>query len=145
MTAPCTKQKGGHRTMARWGKWRPIEEIIDDPSLQDKRGVYQVRMVDERNRPLSIHRIAETDPNGIIYIGQSVGLRRRLLDFYRGNHSGGGMYWLVFRRLNKVIPHRLQVRVMASADDNTETNLIRGYFREFCELPPFNSTVRGGK
>lgn len=137
--------------MPRWGQWQAIESVRYNIDLLRRMGLYQIRMVDEQNNPIPIPRVAGVDTEGIIYMGKSVRLRARIEDFSRGNHSGGGMYFLIYRRLMKYEPYRghsLQFRVMTctEADAKTkEANMLRRYFRRFCELPPFNSTVPGGK
>jgi hypothetical protein len=136
--------------MPNWGKWQAIESIYNNVDLIGRKGVYQIRMVDN-NRPIPIPRLRGVDNEGVAYIGQSVRLRPRIEDFLRGKHSGGGMYYLAYPRLRRCEPykgHSLQVRFMACAEadmKNRETNMLRRYFRRFCELPPFNSTVPGGK
>ena len=137
--------------MARWGKWQAIEGIYHNMDLLDKKGLYQIRMVDMGNKPLPIPRIGGIDPDGIIYIGKTKRLRRRIEAFLGGRHSGGGMYFRVYRRLKRREPYRehsLQFRVMAGTDNNITTRereMLQRYLRRFCELPPFNSTVPGGK
>jgi hypothetical protein len=137
--------------MARWRKWRAIEEVYYDLDLLDKEGLYQIRMVDRNNVPISIPRIKGIDTEGILYMGKSVRLRPRIEAFWRGSHSGGGFYYRAYRRLRKYKPykeHSLQCRVMAITESDTtakERSMLQRYFRRFCELPPFNSTVPGGK
>ncbi len=138
--------------MGNWGKWRNIECIYDDLDILNKQGLYQIRMADRYNNPIPIPRLVGTDEGGIIYIGQSKRLRSRIEDFYCGRHSGGDMYGLVRLRLKRnkrYIGYSLQYRHMNINDsetmEKTETRMLRRYFREHCELPPFNSTVPGGK
>jgi hypothetical protein len=138
--------------MGNWGKWRNIEGVYYDTEMLNKQGLYQIRMVDTYNNPIPISRLAETDESGIIYIGQSTKLRPRIENFYCGRHSGGGMYGLVRLRLKRNKRYKgysLQYRYMNIYDSDmmkkVETNLLRSYFRKYCELPPFNSTVPGGK
>ena len=138
--------------MGNWGKWRKIECIYDDLDILNKQGLYQIRMADIYNNPIPIPRLVGTDEGGIIYIGQSKRLRSRIEDFYCGRHSGGGMYGLVRLRLKRnkrYIGYSLHYRHMNINDsetmEKTETRMLRRYFREHCELPPFNSTVPGGK
>lgn len=109
-------------------------------------------MVKPSDKPLPIPRLAGIDSNGIIYIGESVELRTRIEKFYGGRHSGGGMYNLVRFRLSRYKPYfnyKLQYSYMKIRDLETmeqmETNILRRYFRKYCELPPFNSSVKGGK
>jgi hypothetical protein len=138
--------------LGNWGEWHNIENIYHDIDVLHRQGLYQIRMVNPSNKPLPIPRLAGVDESGIIYIGKSVELRTRIENFYCGRHSGGGMYNLVRLRLRRHKPYNnylLQYRYMKSNDENamekTETNLLRRYFRQYCELPPFNSTVIGGK
>lgn len=138
--------------MGNWVKWRNIENIYNDIDVLHKQGLYQIRMVNSSNNPLPIPRLVGIDESGIIYIGMSVELRTRIENFYCGRHSGGGMYNLVRLRLRRHIPYNgytLQYRYMQISDEEVmekiETNLLRRYFRKYCELPPFNSTVKGGK
>jgi hypothetical protein len=137
--------------MPNWSKWQAIESVYDNTDLQGRKGLYQIRMVDSNNQAIPIPRLRGIDTEGVAYIGQSVRLRKRIEDFLRGYHSGGGMYYLAYQRLKRCEPYRghsLQIRFMVctEADMKTrETNMLRRYFRRFCELPPFNSTVPGGK
>ena len=137
--------------MGRWGKWHEIETIYHDIDILGKKGLYEIRMVDEENNPIPIPRLGSMDPKGIIYIGKSTRLRPRIEDFLAGRHSGGGMYCLVRQKLRRhdlYKRHNLQYRFIVINKDNIETmeaQLLRRYFRKFCELPPFNSSVPGGK
>jgi len=138
--------------MGNWGKWRNIEGVYRDISVLGKQGLYQIRMADTYNNPIPIPRLAGTDESGIIYIGKSTKLRPRIENFYCGRHSGGGMYNLVRLRLKgnkRYKGYYLQYRYMninnSEMMENAETRMLRTYFRKYCELPPFNSTVPGGK
>lgn len=138
--------------MGNWGAWRNIKNIYHDIDVSHKQGLYQIRMVNPSDNPLPIPRLAGVDERGIIYIGKSVELRTRIENFYCGRHSGGGMYNLIRLRLRRYKPYNnyiLQYRYMKISDEKvmekTETNLLRRYFREYCEPPPFNSIVTGGK
>jgi len=138
--------------LGNWGKWLNLEGIYHDIDVLNKQGLYQIRMADSSNNPIPIPRLAGIDESGIIYIGKSIKLRPRIENFYCGRHSGGGMYNLVRLRLKRHKPYNgylLQYRYMKINDKEmikkVETNLLRRYFRKYCELPPFNSTVPGGR
>ena len=137
--------------MPKWRKWQAIDSIYSNIGLLGQKGIYQIRVVDKENKPIPIPRLAGIDPEGIVYTGKSVRLRPRIEDFLGGRHSGGGTYFLVYRHLirsERFKNHSLQFRVLAceeSALEVKEANILRKYFHKFCELPPFNSTVPGGK
>jgi hypothetical protein len=138
--------------LSNWGAWHSIENIHHDIDVLHKQGLYQIRMVSPSNKPFRIPRLVGVDDGGIIYIGKSVELRTRIGNFYSGKHSGGGMYNLVRLKLGRHRPYKnylLQYRYMKISDEkvmeDTERNVLRRYFRKYCELPPFNSTVPGGK
>jgi len=136
--------------MERWGKWRAIEEIYNDVDLLREKGLYQIRMIDKGNVPISIPRIKGIDPSGILYMGKSIRLRPRIEAFWRGTRSGG-FYYRAYRQLRKYKPykeHSLQFRVMAVTESDLtakERGMLQRYLHRFCELPPLNSTVPGGK
>lgn len=137
--------------MPKWRKWQPIDSIYSNISLLGQKGIYQIRMVDRDKKPITIPRLAGVDTEGIVYIGKSVRLRPRIEDFLGGRHSGGGSYYLVYRHLirsKRFRTHSLQFRVLTCEEpalEIKEANILRKYFYKFCELPPFNSTVPGGK
>lgn len=137
--------------MPKWRKWQPIEDVYHNVGLLAQKGLYQIRMINPENRTIPIPRLCGVDPEGIVYIGKSIRLRPRIESFLKGRHSGGGLYRLAYQRLRKFQPYRdfsLQFRVIVCAQDEIgvkEANLLRRYFRRFGELPPFNSTVPGGK
>jgi hypothetical protein len=137
--------------MPKWSKWQAIDSIYSNIGLLGQKGIYQIRMVDSENKPIPIPRLAGMDLEGIVYIGKSIRLHQRIEEFSGGRHSGGGTYFLAYRHLmrnEQFRNHSLQFRVLAceeSALEIKEANLLRKYFRNFCELPPLNSTVPGGK
>jgi len=51
--------------------------------VEAKPGVYKLIAVDHNNKPITINRFLDNDPNGILYIGQSVNLRKRLTNMRR--------------------------------------------------------------
>jgi hypothetical protein len=121
-------------------------------------GIYRVRMVDAKGRPVPLQRLCGVDRDGIIYIGRSGkstcksdrSTKKRLGEFFNhGSHSGSWTYWQakkVFQRLKKYEPHRIEAAVICLKDDDIysgEKRALRAYFEEFGELPPFNSSWPG--
>jgi hypothetical protein len=133
--------------MPKWRKWQVIDSVYSNIGLLGKKGIYQIRMVDRENKPIPTPRLAGTDSEGIVYIGKSIRLRHRIEDFLGGRHSGGGTYFLVYRHLirsDRFRNHSLQFRVLVCQEPELEIKEAN-MLRKFCELPPFNSTVPGGK
>jgi hypothetical protein len=133
--------------MPKWRKWQVIDSVYSNIGLLGKKGIYQIRMVDRENKPIPISRLVGTDSEGIVYIGKSIRLRPRIEDFLGGRHSGGGTYFLVYRHLirsDRFRNHSLQFRILACQKPELEIKEAN-MLRKFCELPPFNSTVPGGK
>lgn len=133
--------------MPKWRKWQAIDSVYSNIGLLGKKGIYQIRMVDRENKPIPISRLVGTDSEGIVYIGKSIRLRPRIEDFLGGRHSGGGTYFLAYRHLirsDRFRNHSLQFRILACQKPELEIKEAN-MLRKFCELPPFNSTVPGGK
>ena len=60
----------------KWTEWIPIDAAISGDQQLGAHGVYQIRAVTPRVRPIHIDRILGADPEGILYVGRS-GLKLR--------------------------------------------------------------------
>jgi hypothetical protein len=137
--------------MSGWSGWRSFLTDLDD---DDRRypGVYQIRFIDFEGLPIPIPRIGGVDPRGIGYIGSSVNSALgRVRNFDMNQSSGGQSYYRVRRRLlsrSGFRDHDFEYRISRTARNDAEDiegDEIRKYIDRFCEVPPFNSTVPGGK
>lgn len=138
--------------MSEWSVWRDIKEFSD---LGKCCGVYKIRLTDQAGYPSAIGRFLDHDQDGLLAIGQSVNLARRIKEFrdaYAGKrflqHSVGDRLFLVricqhtsLKLSNvgvQVAVMKLENKAVAQA---AEENLLKTYFKGFGELPPLNSNM----
>ena len=141
--------------MTKWTEWIPIDDAISGNRRLAKHGIYQIRAVTPRGKPIRINRLLGADTEGILYVGRS-GLKprsplrtiaNRLREFLaRGRHSGGITYANACSCLSgarRFAGHRLEVRAMFLDDNITETEwrVLATYFEKHAELPPCNSSA----
>lgn len=113
-------------------------------------GVYQIVATDETGRPLPLDRVAGRDTEGILYIGESTDLLRRLRLFRNQvcpawgattGHAGGDSYLESQPLQNICPPERLHFHFEHCLSFvERETQLIRAYLNHFGEVPPLNLT-----
>lgn len=123
--------------MSKWSNFINVELAISPIGLFASRfGIYQIRAVTPRGKPLQIGRLIKTDPAGIVYIGRSD--RESIATRIRKNVNNPKGYTGVKDRLPK---HHLEARAMTLSADETssrELALLNQYRSEYGELPPFN-------
>lgn len=147
--------------------WTPLSPDAADAEIRSH-AVYQVRLTDAKGQPLPIGRLGGIDTGGILYIGKSDNLSRRLTNWERGPHSGGETYALMRRTEAFARPPLedglLEYRARYPGDISAEypalaelrdgpdseiavirmvakceVALLARYFSRFGELPPCNS------
>lgn len=139
-----------------WRGWDHIGQIDELKFMYRWQGVYAIRLIDAPSeRPIPIGRFLGIDESGILLIGVSNDLGRRLYDFYysyledRRTHSGGRRLHLV-RMLSQfeeeIYPESsMQFRVKRIPDEeqakHEEERLLKSYFKRFGELPPLNTRM----
>jgi hypothetical protein len=70
--------------MASWGNWQEISSIKNlTGGLSRVPGVYKIRLSDSAGRPVPVGRLLGVDRKGVLAIGESVNLARRIKEFYR--------------------------------------------------------------
>jgi hypothetical protein len=88
--------------MLRRVQWSKPYEAVKESFRQlppNQPGVYRIRAFNPRGRPMPIRRLAGTDPDGVLHIGQSRNIRARIPQFYRsartghGNHHAGNEFY----------------------------------------------------
>jgi hypothetical protein len=115
--------------------------------IPKKHGIYEFRCVDENRSPISVSRLKGEDPRGVVYIGSSVNLKKRINGFWKtiqnrneSRHAAGWTY-CSFRYDTVFPPERLQFRYKLVIDTvRNEFDLLLEYRKRFMDLPPLNST-----
>jgi hypothetical protein len=119
----------------------------------DYPGIYQVRMVDSKGKPVAIDRIGGVDEEGLIYVGFSNNVGERIKEFHstlslKGKHDGASTYFLMRQNLvslgHDYASCKLQCTV-TRLPGTSETELrkqeaimLANYFSKYSELPPCN-------
>jgi hypothetical protein len=129
-----------------WSKWQHFDEK-GAHAIPREGGVYQFRCLRDKSLPLSIWRLRKKDSQGIIYIGKSQDLRKRIFDFWstlknrkKTRHAAGWTY-CSFNYFSIFPPRRLQFRYKLAKNPLAEEfELLISYRKQFLDLPPLNST-----
>lgn len=145
--------------MSKWSKWRDISSIKNfAEEIGKSPGVYKIRLADSARRPIHISRLFGDDQDGLLAIGESVDLARRIKEFYNayaartfGHSSMGDRLFLVLMcqyscfKTTYQNNSTVQFRVMKLSDkaeaQAEEEKLLKNYFKEHGELPPLNSSM----
>ena len=133
-----------------WFQWIAIRTLnLSDVTAAS--GVYQIRWAID-GKPTSIDRANGIDKSGLLYIGKTKNLKRRLRAFCRGiferrtTHTAARTYfWDSFDK--KFKPDQLEVRwAVVSKDelDDYEFALLGDYIQAYLDTPPLNIS-RGRK
>lgn len=130
-----------------WSAWLPLtrEALAEVPESD---GGYQLRATDERGLPQTIRRCYGDDAEGLLGIGESGDLRRRLRSLLacmseerKSGHSAGWRY--AYLEMGRVFPlARVQVRYQQTRSRREayelEGQLLSAYVSRHYELPPLN-------
>ena len=145
--------------MSNWSKWQDISSIKNlARELSKVSGVYKIRLSDSAGRPIPVGRLLGIDKKGVLAIGESVNLGRRIKEFHNaytagkfGRHSVGDRLFLVLMcqysrfKTNYQNNSWLQFRVMKlsskAAAQAEEERLLKNYFKAHGELPPLNNNM----
>ena len=145
--------------MSNWSKWQDISSIKNlARELSKVPGVYKIRLSDSAGRPIPVGRLLGIDKKGLLAIGESVNLGRRIKEFHNaytagkfGRHSVGDRLFLVLMcqysrfKTNYRNNSWLQFKVMklsSKADAQAEEErLLKNYFKAHGELPPLNGNM----
>ena len=132
-----------------WSRTYPVFGTPKGLSVGRKPGVYRVRAFGEEGLPMPISRLGGVDPLGILHIGKSVDLERRLNDFRRAArgrrspHKAGVEFakW----RFERVVPiSRLYFDYVETTDEpealRLESVLQNDYRFLLLDRPPLDCT-----
>ena len=113
-------------------------------NVKNSSGVYLILWY-INDKPKPINRFIKTDDMGIISIGSSDNLNRRLKQFIKGRETGSGhssanrLWWYALEDENML--GKMQLKFVFKYVDNyeeEESKLLIGYSDVFGELPPMN-------
>ena len=141
--------------MEEWSNWKEIWRIDDIAVLFKCPGVYKIRLTNEPDNATKIPRFLGVDEEGLLAIGESRNLSRRIRQFYRaysGQSFAHSVAERLFTLLSKIINSnstlknsRIEFSCMKLKDKAEaqiyEERLLKTYFKKFGELPPLNSSL----
>ncbi len=131
--------------MNKWTKWQKfeVENLKGNPK---EPGIYRIRI-----RGIKICRFLGEDKNGILAIGKSNNIFRRLKQFFRSTsgkkgHSEGKTLHLILKSGKlKLDTKNLEYSYCLTETDEQafkcEELEIKKYFKKFGEVPPLNSLI----
>ena len=120
-------------------KWHNLIEALEGNCIPDGPGVYYVK------REWPVNRICGPDPSGLLYIGSTDALKRRL-GLFRGSALDGSEGHVAGQKYNKwgydpfLAPlSELKVRWEETDNPGSDEDVAKQkYTRTFHELPPLN-------
>lgn len=139
------------RRKNKWSQWKYIEK---EPCSYEKSAIYKIRLVNHKGKPITIPRFLKKDKNGILMIGRTKNLKRRLNNFIKAVkenkslHTEGEMFCLIKRIRNFKTQYgsnwRLEYsfkRLYKNQIKKGEEEALKNYFKEYGELPVLNSIL----
>ncbi|KPL01637.1 MAG: hypothetical protein AMJ73_10290 [candidate division Zixibacteria bacterium SM1_73] len=135
--------------MLRGSKWIDIEH---NPSHKGF-GVYRIRLANSKGSQIEIPRFLDKDKDGILLIGRSKDLEKRIKCFRgamkgkRCAHSEGQRLRLIIESTNFNRNYRYKIQYSFRRLQNegqiqkAEERLLKGYFRKYGEPPPLNNNL----
>ena len=133
--------------------WRNLQELVsqDFPQIERKPGIYFLRWVKD-GEPVIITRIAESDSNGLLYVGETKDLRRRFQRIWRGINLEPkaksdniptirkAMFFCKIHEVIKIDEYEVAWQQLASnvEAESQEAAALKLYSEKFKEPPPLN-------
>jgi len=136
--------------MSRWNEWVDLEKNASYKSF----GVYKIRLADSKDYPIEIPRFLDKDKDGILQIGRSIDIERRIKCF-RGAMEGKGYAHAEGQRLNLIkkytsftgryndckIQYSFKKLRNESETKKEEERLLKCYFKRHGEVPPLDNNL----
>ena len=136
--------------MSRWNEWVDLEKNASYKGC----GVYKIRLADSKDRPIEIPRFLDKDKDGILQIGRSKDIEKRIKRF-RGameekeyHHAEGKRLNLIKKYTNFIgrynnckIQYSFKKLQNESEARTEEERLIKCYFKRHGEVPPLNNNL----
>ena len=136
--------------MSRWSSWMDIEENTNHECC----GIYKIRLANSKRYPVAIFRFLDKDKNGILQIGRSVNIKKRIRRF-RGAiggkeyaHAEGRRLHIVKKYTNFIerhenykIQYSFKKLLSKKKTEREEERLLKCYFKRHGEVPPLNNNL----
>ena len=136
--------------MSKWNKWMDIEK---NPNYNGC-GVYKIRLINPKGFPVEIPRFLDKDKDGILMIGHSEDIERRI-KYFRGAmegkeyaHAEGQRMYLIKKYTNFMESHnnfKIQYSFKKLPSKNEaqkeEERSLKCYFKRYGEVPPLNNNL----
>jgi hypothetical protein len=128
--------------MEKWSKWINLTKE-NLKKVPEESGIYKI------SYPKKINRLKGSDKDGILMIGMSSNLRKRINEFFldikkKGEpksfyHSEGYRFWVL--KLEEYFPiEKLRFKFMVTKNNKkTEEDELVKYQDRYLELPPLNN------
>lgn len=139
--------------MPIWSKWTDIKMNPNHKGY----GVYKIRLVSPKESPIEIPRFLDNDREGILQIGRSEDIERRIrafrgaIDKKKYAHAEGKRLRLIMdyctnfmkNHSNCKFQYCFQKLPNKSKAKTEEERLIKCYFKKYGEVPPINNNLPG--
>jgi len=120
--------------------------------------VYKIRLADSNGSPIKIPRFLDKDEDGILVIGQSENIERRI-GYFRGAMEGKEYAHAEGQRMHLIknfpsfmeshsdckIQYSFKNLPSKSEAEREEERLLKCYFKRYGEVPPVNNNLPGEK
>lgn len=133
----------------KWNNWEKLDSKCDHAAA----AVYEFRLVSEKSQPYKFPRWFAVDKNGILSIGETGDMQKRLKQFINGfnrcnGHSEANLLFLINKHcsLNDIFSnYEIEYRYIPVSSKEyakqCEEILIKDYVKSFGEVPPLNSAI----
>ena len=134
-----------------WTEWVLIEKL-DFTRITTTSGVYEIG-ASINGQPQPINRAKDVDKNGLLYIGKTKNIRKRIKNFWRhvreeGNQHTAAETYLLYEYNTKFQRESLQARWLALPEGmqkKAEWKLIDEYLEKYLDSPPLNIHIHRPK
>jgi len=134
-----------------WSSWHLLNKS-KFRIVPENAGIYQIRWA-VNGKPQPISRANGIDKRGLLYIGSTKNLRRRIRNLWHSIRSGKrghtvGRTYVTYNYCRKFKLDQLEVRWATLAENEaqtTESRLLGEYVTKYLDKPPLNISVKRPK
>jgi len=136
----------------KWSQWFPLRNPNFKEIQEKAAGVYEIKWAVD-GKPQPINRTNGIDESGLLYIGQSSNLQRRIKGLWqhitggKSRHTAGRTY-TTYHYERKFPPEQLEVRWALLSKEQcpkVESKLLDEYVNNFLDKPPLNLSIKRTK